>query len=315
MIDIIILTIAKGDKNMYDVIENVKIEDMIYEIRGVQVILDSDLAKLYDCANGTKTINQAVKRNKEKFPDDFYFQLTLNEFNNLKSQNGTSSSNRYGGVRKLPYVFTEIGVSMLSTVIHTGVATQTTINIMRAFVTMRHLIIENKDIYKSLSNINNKLINQENKINDNTDKINYLFTRFDKKEQLFLENQTYTAYRSILEILNSAIDNIIIIDEYADISLLDLIRTIKCDITLITRDSNRLSNIEIEKYNKEYNNLTVFRNNSFHDRFFIIDRNDIYLSGSSINSAGNKTFMIIKIEKESVKNTILKDIDKIIDKK
>ena len=138
---------------MYEVIEkeNVKIENLIYEIRGLQVILDSDLAKLYECANGTKTINQAVKRNKEKFPNDFYFQLTLKEFNNLKSQIGTSNSKMYGDVRKLPYVFTEVGVSMLSTVIHTDVATQTTINIMRAFVTMRHFIIDNKDIYKSLN--------------------------------------------------------------------------------------------------------------------------------------------------------------------
>ena len=138
---------------MYEVIEkeNVKIENSIYEIRGLQVILDSDLAKIYECANGTKTINQAVKRNKEKFPDDFYFQLTLKEFNNLKSQIGTSNSKMYGDVRKLPYVFTEVGVSMLSTVIHTDVATQTTINIMRAFVTMRHFIIDNKDIYKSLN--------------------------------------------------------------------------------------------------------------------------------------------------------------------
>ena len=138
---------------MYEVIEkeNVKIENSIYEIRGLQVILDSDLAKIYECANGTKTINQAVKRNKEKFPDNFYFQLTLKEFNNLKSQIGTSNSKMYGDVRKLPYVFTEVGVSMLSTVIHTDVATQTTINIMRAFVTMRHFIIDNKDIYKSLN--------------------------------------------------------------------------------------------------------------------------------------------------------------------
>ena len=136
---------------MYEVIEkeNVKIENLIYEIRGLQVILDSDLAKLYECANGTKTINQAVKRNKEKFPDDFYFQLTLKEFNNLKSQIGTSNSKMYGDVRKLPYVFTEVGVSMLSTVIHTDVATQTTINII--FVTMRHFIIDNKDIYKLLN--------------------------------------------------------------------------------------------------------------------------------------------------------------------
>ena len=299
---------------MYEVIEknNAKIENLIYEIRGLQVILDSDLAKLYECANGTKTINQAVKRNKEKFPNDFYFQLTLKEFNDLKSQFGTSSSNRYGGVRKLPYVFTEVGVSMLSTVIHTSVATKTTINIMRAFVTMRHFIIENKDIYKSLSNINNKLINQENIINENTNKINYLFSKFDKKEQLFISGQTYDAYANILEILNNAKETIIIIDEYADITFLDLIRNIKCNITLITRDSNRLSNIEIEKYNKEYNNLKVVRNNSFHDRYFILDRKEIYLLGSSINNIGDKTSMIIKLEDKLIIETLLENVENII---
>ena len=95
----------------------INIENLIYEVRGVQVMLDSDLAKLYGCVNGTKTINQAVKRNVDKFPDDFYFQLTKNEFFNLKSQVGTSSWNDYGGIRKLPYVFTEQGVAMLATII------------------------------------------------------------------------------------------------------------------------------------------------------------------------------------------------------
>ena len=201
---------------------------------------------------------------------------------------------------------------MLSTVIHTSVATKTTINIMRAFVTMRHFIIENKDIYKSLSNINNKLINQENIINENTNKINYLFSKFDKKEQLFISGQTYDAYANILEILNNAKEAIIIIDEYADITFLDLIRNIKCNITLITRDSNRLSNIEIEKYNKEYNNLKVVRNNSFHDRYFILDRKEIYLLGSSINNIGDKTSMIIKLEDKLIIETLLENVENII---
>ncbi len=108
--------------NDVDIKENIKIEDMIYEIRGNQVILDSDLARLYECANGTKTINQAVKRNANRFPNDFYFQLEPEEFINLKSQNGTSSWNNYGGIRKLPYVFIEQGVAMLATVLRTNVA-------------------------------------------------------------------------------------------------------------------------------------------------------------------------------------------------
>ena len=124
-------------------IKDGNIENMIYEIRGKQVMLDSDLAKLYQCKNGTKTINQAVNRNLEKFPSDFDFQLSKDEYENLKSQIGTSSSPKYGGVRKLPYVFTELGVSMLATIIHTEVAVTVTINIMRTFVAMRKYISHN----------------------------------------------------------------------------------------------------------------------------------------------------------------------------
>ena len=285
-----------------------KIENMIYEIRGVQVMLDSDLAILYECKNGTKEINQAVKNNPEKFPMRFSWILSDDEWSNLRSKILTSSQkNNYGGRRYNPRVFSEHGIYMLSTVIKSKIATSASIRIMDTFVNMRKFINENKDIYKSINIINNRLLEHD-------EKFNYLFSKFDTKEQIFLEGQTYSAYRNMLEILNRAKEEIIIIDEYADITFLDLIRSIKCNITLITRDSNRLSNIEIEKYNKEYNNLTVVRNNSFHDRFIIIDRNDIYLSGSSINSAGNKNFMIIKIEKESVRNTILNDINKIINK-
>ncbi len=285
-----------------------KIENMIYEIRGVQVMLDSDLAILYECKNGTKEINQAVKNNPKKFPMRFSWILSDDEWSNLRSKILTSSQkNNYGGRRYNPRVFSEHGIYMLSTVIKSKIATSASIRIMDTFVNMRKFINENKDIYKSINIINNRLLEHD-------EKFNYLFSKFDTKEQIFLDGQTYSAYRNILEILNSAKNSIIIIDEYADITFLDLIRTISCNITLITRDSNRLSNIEIEKYNKEYNNLTVVRNNSFHDRFFVIDNNDIYLSGSSINSVGNKTFMIIKIEKESVRNTILNDINKIINK-
>ena len=271
-------------------------------------MLDSDLAMLYECKNGTKSINLAVKRHPNRFPERFMFQLTKEEYYNiLRFQSETLELKQGKYSKYLPFVFTESGVAMLASLLKTEVAKEISVRIMDAFVAMRHFIVENKDVYKSINIINNRLLEHD-------EKINYLFSKFDTKEQLFLEGQTYSSYRNILEILNSAKNSIIIIDEYADITFLDLIRTISCNITLITRDSNRLSNIEIEKYNKEYNNLTVVRNNSFHDRFFIIDRNDVYLSGASINNAGNKTFMIIKIEKKSVKNTILKDIDIIINK-
>lgn len=142
---------------MNDVIIKDNFENMIYEIRGVEVMLYSDLAKIYECANGTKTINQSVKRNIKKFPSDFYFQLTESEYYNLMSQIGTSRLNNYGGVRKMPFAFTEQGVAMLATVIHTKVAADVSVNIMRAFVKMRHFI-NNNNIYESLNRINNKLV-------------------------------------------------------------------------------------------------------------------------------------------------------------
>ena len=122
---------------MNEVIEKEKIENLIYEIREKQVMLDSDLVRLYECANGTKNINKAVKRNIERFPEDFYFQLTREEYKNLKFQFGTSNSNNYGVVRKLPYVFTEQGVAMLATVLRTKVTAEVSVNIMRAFVSMK----------------------------------------------------------------------------------------------------------------------------------------------------------------------------------
>ncbi len=114
-----------------------EVENLIYEVRGVQVMLDTDLAILYECTNGTKDVNKAVKRNVERFPEDFYFQLTKEEYYNLKFQNGTSRINSHGGVRKLPYVFTEQGVAMLASVLRTNVASSVSVDIMRAFVIMK----------------------------------------------------------------------------------------------------------------------------------------------------------------------------------
>ena len=293
--------------------ETIKIENMIYEIRGVQVMLDSDLALLYECKNGTKSINLAVKRNIEKFPIDFCFQLMEEEFYNLKFQNETSSYNKHGGVRKLPYVFTEQGVAMLATVIHTDIAATISIKIMRAFVSMRHYLIDNRNIFESINNINNKLIYHDNKLIDYDEKFNYLFSKFDKKEEVIIKGRVYDGYSLILNILSNAKRDVIIIDSYADYKLLDLIRNIKCSVILITKNSKRLSNIEIDKYNMEYGNLKVYRDNEIHDRYFVIDRSEIYLLGTSINSIGDKMTTIVKLQEANVINTINKMINKIME--
>ena len=294
--------------------ENTEIKNLIYEIRGKQVMLDSDLAILYNCKNGTKEIKQAVKRNPVKFPKKYSWILTNEESKNFLVTKCDQKIETRGGRFKNPRVFTEQGVAMLATILKTPIAIKVSMQIIDAFVEMRHYLVDNKDIYKSLNNLNDRITNQENKLNKHDKKFDYLFSKFDKKEHLFLKGETFDAYFNILDIFNNAKNEIIVIDNYADVTFLDLIKNIKCNIVLITKDSNRLSDIEIDKYNKQYNNLRVIRNNSFHDRYFIIDKKDIYLSGSSLNGIGDKTSMIIKLEDKFIKEILLNNINEIMRK-
>ena len=291
---------------MNEISEKDKIENMIYEIRGVQVMLDSDLARIYECANGTKTINLAVKRHFKRFPERFMFQLTNEECNRLSRFQLETLKGLGHNIKYLPYAFTEQGVAMLATVLRTKVAEEVSIRIMDAFVKMRHFIKDNNDVFKSINHLNNKIIEHD-------EKIDYLFSKFDSKEKLFLKGEVFTSYVSIMEIISLVKNELIIIDEYADITFLDLIRNTRCNILLITKDSDRLSNIEIEKYNKEYHNLRVIRNNDFHDRFIIVDRKDFYLFGASLNNMGGKTSMIIKIENVLVKQVLLNQVQYLYD--
>ena len=289
--------------------DDVVIENLIYEVRGKQVMLDSDLAKLYECANGTKSINLAVNRNIERFPGDFYFQLTKEEYNNLKFQFETSnSSNNIGGVRKLPYVFTEQGVAMLATVLRTKVASQMSISIMRAFVTMRKYISSNL--------IEQKFINKQ--VLKNTEDIKLLkesFHKFEEKRkvnEIYFNGQIYDAYSKIQDIFKSVTKRLIIIDAYADNTILDIIKRLNIEVTIITKKNNLLTDQDITKYNKQYHNLKVVFNNSFHDRYFLIDNKLVYHCGTSINRIGYKTFSINLISDEEVCNSLISKVNKII---
>ncbi len=284
--------------------ENKNIEGMIYEISGAQVMTAFDIANLYNCKNGTKEINQAVKNNPAKFPKRFSWILNEEETKELLVKNFDQKIETRGGKLKNIRVFTEQGVAMLATIIHSNEAIETSIKIMDAFVAMRHYIIENKDIYQSLNNINNKLLEHDKKFD-------YLFSIFDKKEQLFLKGEIYDSFSNFINIFKQSEKELIIIDPYADVSLLDIVKKYKCKITIITKNNDRLSNIEIEKYNEQYHNLTVIRNNDFHDRYFIIDNKKIYQSGTSINNAGDKTFSINLLEDKFVKETILNEVNRI----
>ena len=296
------------DMNNTIVKDEVNIENLIYEVRGKQVMLDSDLARLYGCANGTKTINQAVKRNVDKFPDDFYFQLTKNEFFNLKSQVGTSSWNDYGGIRKLPYVFTEQGVAMLATIIKTKVATEMSITIMRAFVAMRKYISSNLIEQKY---INNMVLEHDSQIKLLQNTFNKLEEK-KKVNEIYFDGQIYDAYSKIQEIFKEAKKEIIIIDGYADNTILDIIKRLKVNVTIITKPNNLLTKQDVLKYNKQYHNLKVIYDNSFHDRYFILDGNIVYHCGASINRIGYKTFSITLIGDSEVCMLLLNKVNKII---
>ena len=290
---------------MYELKEDLNIENMIYEIRGKQVMLDSDLARLYQCKNGTKSINLAVNRNVKKFPNDFYFQLTNNETENLRFHFETSSSTtNYGGKRYNPYVFTEQGVAMLATVLHTPVAAEVSVNIMRSFVKMRKYISVN---LIEQDNMKNLLIKHDNEIK----LLQESFSKLEEKEKInhiFYEGQIYDAYSLLIDIFKKANKEIIIIDNYADKSILDMITNLNVKVTIVTKKFNLLKDIDIKKYNKQYHNLKIIYSDKFHDRFIILDKKVLYHSGASYKDLGNKCFAITKIEDKWYLETIIKNI-------
>ena len=285
---------------MYELKEELNIENMIYEIRGKQVMLDSDLAKLYECKNGTKDINKAVKRNIERFPKNFYFQITEEEMKKLWFQSGTANKM----IRSLPYVFTEQGIAMLSSVLHTQIAISQSIRIMDAFVKMRKIISSNL--------IEQKYIN-ELVIKDN-ERINLLeesFSKLEEKEKInhiFYEGQIYDAYSLLIDIFKGAKEEIIIIDNYADKSILDMITNLNVKVIIVTKKFNLLKDIDIKKYNRQYNNLKVIYSDKFHDRFIILAKKVLYHSGASYKDLGNKCFGINKIKDDEYLENIIEKI-------
>ena len=267
-------------------LENIKVEDMIYEIRGVQVMLDSDLAKIYQLE--TKRINEAVKNNPKKFPIRFSFILDADETENLRSKISTSSlENNYGGRRYNPRVFTEQGIYMLATILKSKVATSVSITIMDTFVKMRHYINYNKTF------LPHRVLLLEDKVDDNTKRINELFDKFDcediAKNHIFFEGEFYDAYSLLLDILDKAENEIIIIDNYAGKELLDILKSIDKRIIIVSKN---IDDKLIEKYESQYSNITFINNASFHDRFIILDRKLFYTCGASFKDLGKKSFAI-----------------------
>ena len=284
--------------NKIVVSDNIKIENMIYEIRGKQVMLDSDLATLYGCKNGTKEINQAVKNNIEKFPERYCFRITEKEYSSLKSKVLTSR----GGSRKGHTVFTEQGVYMLATILKGKLATSITIAIMDAFVVMKNII-------------NTSLIEQKyfNELTiKNTEDIKLLQESFDKlntkesNNHIFYEGQIYDAYSLLIDILSKAKKEIIIIDNYAGKKLFDIIRDINVKVKIYTEN---IDNISKEKYEKQYSNIEIITTNTFHDRFIIIDNRVLYHSGASFKDLCKKCFAITKIVEDNILKELLDKLE------
>ena len=295
--------------NTITLIKEEKIENMIYEVRGKQVMLDSDLAKLYGVE--TKRINEAVRNNPQKFPERFSFKLT-DEESEFFLVEIFDQKNKYietrGGKYKNPRVFTEQGVAMLATILKSDVATQVSIAIMDAFVIMRKYI-SNELIEQKY--INNLVIKHDEDIKLLQESFNQ-FEEKEKENEIYFNGQIYDAYSKIIDILKEAHVSIIIIDNYADKFVLDMIRNLKVEVTIICKSNGLLKQLDINKYQKQYKNLKVVYNNDFHDRYIILDQKEIYHCGSSLNYAGSKTFSINKLDDEIVKNSLIKYILAII---
>ena len=275
--------------------EMISIDDMIYEVRGVQVMLDSDLAELYQVE--TKRINEAVKNNPDKFPERFYFRISESEYGDLKSKISTSK----GGSRKGHTAFTEQGVYMLATILKSKVATKVSIAIMDAFVKMRHYINYN---YRVLPH---RFLLLEDKVDENTKRIDELFDKFNPKEIIkrciFFEHDIYDAYSVIMDIFDNARREIIIIDNYASKKLLDMVKKINKKIIIVSKN---IDEVLKKKYESQYNNVNFIKSDSFHDRFIILDRYRLYSCGASFKDMGKKCFAISEFNDFEYLDKILK---------
>ncbi len=295
-----------ADDKLPVIVENREIQDMIYAIRGKQVMVDSDLADLYQVA--TKRLNEQVNRNKGRFPPQFMFQLTEDEYENLKSQIATSSDgSKHGGRRYMPYVFTEQGIAMLSAVLRSDVAVQVSIKIMNAFVEMRRFLISNATIFERLDRVELKQLETDQKL----EKVfNYIATQTEVKQNIFYDGQIYDAFSFIVDLIKKARNKLILIDNYVDTNTLNLLCKKNKGVSVFIAGSGNgsLTSKDISKFNAQYQGLTVKTRKDFHDRFLIIDDLEVYHIGASIKDAGKKSFGISKIEDEVLKDNLIKKV-------
>lgn len=272
------------------IIDNSLIQKKIHTIRGIQVMLDSDIAELFNIETGR--LNEQVKRNIERFPEAFMFHLSDEDFKFLQSQNATSRS-EHGGRRYLPYAFTEQGVAMLSAVIRSETAVQMSIQIMKAFVNMRHFLIENAQIFSRIERVEQKQIEVDSKLEQ-------IFSAIESKEikpkqGIFFEGQIFDAYKLLADIVKSAENSIYIIDNYIDETILTVLtkRKPKVHVKIFTKNVTRQMQLDVTTYNKQYPKIELLRFDKAHDRFIVIDEKDVY-------HLGKKWFAFTKMNNDSL---------------
>ena len=282
------------------IIEDINIQNKIYTIRGFQVMLDSDLAQLYGVE--TKHINQAVRNNPNKFPDDFYFEATDDEENSLRSKFLTLKNSRGMHSKYKTKLFTEQGIYMLATVLKSKVATDITVMIVRTFANMRRLIKSNDFYIHQLNELEKRQLSYEIKSDEKFDKI---FNALEDKQfklinGIFYNGQIFDAHVFISDLIKSAKKSIILIDNYIDESILTLFsKNQEIRIQIYTSNISKQLQLDINKYNQQYNNLEVKITKNFHDRFLILDVDDVYHIGASLKDLGNKVFAFSKIGVDS----------------
>lgn len=285
---------------------NKNIEDCIYNIRGQQVMLDSDIADFFDV--DTKRINEQMKRNKARFPEDFCFQLNSLEFKTLKSQNATSNIGR-GGKQKLPFVYTEHGIIALAGVLKSETADKMSVEIARKFIQMRKFILENGDVLLALAKLQNRQLEFENETNNKFEQVFKLVEKLDlPKTALFYNGEWFDAFDFIVGIIRKAKKSIILVDPYCDNKALSFLKykSEGVEVLICNTSKSKLENEELSRFESQYGVIKVRTLSNLHDRFLIIDEEECYDLGASLNYAGKKLFMINKIDRAAVVKEIIR---------
>ena len=286
-----------------------QIRDMIYTVRGQQVMLDSDLAELYGVE--TKVLNQAVSRNSKRFPDRFCFRVTREEAESLRSQIVTlrpEPGKQDTWWRYMPRVFTEQGVSMLSAVLRSDTAIDVSVRIMDAFVEMRHFIADNAHMFEQIRSIDHRLDGLERSTDERFERVfDYMEIHEASSQKVFFEGQVYDAFELLVSLVQRAKREIVLIDGYVDTGTLNILakKGPSVTVTVWTHPKASLTKRDVETFNAQYPTLEVRHTASFHDRFLILDGTEGYLVGASLKDAGKKSFAIARLEDSSVISSIV----------